>query len=92
MNSDDSKDLHDRLIKEEDQRVMYLQGLVDTAILKIMNAKLRRQEALDLVLRVRGIASELFPDNMGTFDLIFMARFKRAIDEYTLPDDEEGPK
>jgi hypothetical protein len=73
-----------RLIEEEERRVLYLQGIVDTAILKIMNAKLSRQEALNLVLKVRGVAAELFPDSMETFDLIYMSRFKRAIDEYTV--------
>jgi hypothetical protein len=75
--------MRDKLIQEEDRKVLYLQGVVDTAILKIMNAKISRQEALNLVLKVRGVASELFPDSMDTFDLIYMARFKRVIDEFT---------
>lgn len=73
----------DKLIEEEDRKVLYLQGMVDTAILKIMNSRLNRQDALNLVLKVRGIACELFPDSIDTFDLIYMSRFKRVIDEYT---------
>lgn len=84
MDSDDRrKDLFSDLLREENQKVLFLQGIVDTAILKIMNSRLRRQEALDLVLKVRGIACELFPDSVATFDLIYMSRFKRVIDEYT---------
>ncbi len=81
--------LHSRLLKEEDRRVLFLQGLVDTAVLKIMNVKMTRQEALNLVLKVRTVACELFPDCVATFDLIFMNRFKRVIDEFTRSDDEE---
>jgi len=75
--------MRERLIEEEDRRVMYLQGMVDTAILKIMNVKMTRQEALNLVLKVRELACELFPDSVATFDLIYMNRFKRVIDEFT---------
>jgi len=81
-------ELHSRLLKEEDSRVLFLQGLVDTAVLKIMNSSLSRQDALNLVLKVRGIACELFPDSMATFDLIYMNRFKRVIDEYAMKDEE----
>ncbi len=45
-----------------------------------------RQEALNLVLKVREVACELFPDAVTTFDLIYMSRFKRVIDEYTSND------
>lgn len=75
-----------RLLEEEDRRVLYLQGLVDSAILKIMNSRLRRSQALELVNRVRSLAGELFPDALATFDLIYMGRFERAIKEYALDD------
>jgi hypothetical protein len=62
--------------------------MVDTAVLKIMNVRLTRQQALDLVLRVRQLACDLFPDAASTFDLIYMSRFRRVIDEYAAPDPE----
>jgi hypothetical protein len=77
-----------RLVQEEDRRVLYLQGMVDSAVLRIQNARISRHEALNLVLRVRGLAAELFPDAMDTFDLIYMNRFKRIIDEF-IPETEE---
>lgn len=82
------EDLWAQLVQDEDRKVLYLQGIVDTSVLKIMNARITRQEALNLVLRVRGLACELFPDSMATFDLIYMSRFKRVIDEFALPDPE----
>ncbi|MFZ2960004.1 MAG: hypothetical protein WA705_24245 [Candidatus Ozemobacteraceae bacterium] len=82
MNDDDSgKSLIDRLIQEENQRVSLLQGIVDTAMLKIMYSRMSRTEALNLVLKVRAVACELFPDDVKTFDLVYMGRFKRVIDE-----------
>ncbi|MBF0544445.1 MAG: hypothetical protein HQM08_08425 [Candidatus Riflebacteria bacterium] len=75
-------DLYKKLVKEEDRKVVFLQGIVDTAILKIMNSKMSRSEALNLVLKVRAVACELFPESVQTFDLVFMNRFKRVIDEY----------
>lgn len=90
MIDDDSvKELLTRLQAEEDRRVMYLQGMVDTAVLKIMNARMTRQESLNLVLKIRALAGELFPDAMETFNLIYLNRFKRIIDEFALPDEEE---
>jgi len=88
VGGDDYQGLKDRLLKEEDQRVLYLQGIVDTAVLKIMNAKMTRTDALNLVLKVRALATELFPDDMNTFDLIYMNRFKRMIDQH-IPEEEE---
>ncbi|MBF0499721.1 MAG: hypothetical protein HQM09_06290 [Candidatus Riflebacteria bacterium] len=82
MNDDgSSKDLIDRLINEENRRVSLLQGIVDTAMLKIIYSRMSRTEALNLVLKVRAVACELFPDDVKTFDLIYMSRFKRVIDE-----------
>ena len=69
-------------ILEEDRKVRYLRGLVDSAVLKIMNNPMRRDEALELVTRIRLEAAEIFPDKISTFDLIYGNRFKRVIDEY----------
>lgn len=80
------KELHERLVKDECNRVSLLQGIVDTAVLKIMNSRMHRTQALNLVLKVREVACELFPDDAKTFDLIYMGRFKRIIDEFALPD------
>lgn len=78
----------EKLLAEEDRRVLYLQGLVDSAILRIMNARLPRSEALALVNRVRSLAGEIFPDALGTFDLLYLGRFRRAIEEFT--EDDSG--
>ena len=88
--SDIDKDLRERLISDECNRVSVLQGIVDTAVLKVMNSKMHRSQALNLVLKVREVACELFPDDAKTFDLIYMGRFKRVIDEFALPDPDEN--
>ena len=84
------KDLKERLISDECNRVSLLQGIVDTAVLKIMNSQMYRTQALNLVLKVREVACELFPDDAKTFDLLYMGRFKRVIDEHALPDPDEN--
>ncbi len=71
-------------IQEEDQKVKYLRGLVDNAVLKIMNNPMSRDRALGLVADIRSKSAELFPDKLSTFDLIYGNRFKRVIDEYCL--------
>ncbi len=85
---DDNPWPKDKLVEEEDRRVLYLQGLVDSAIFKIMTSSLSRTQALDLVSRIRVLAGELFPDSLGTFDLLFLKRFERAISEYTHDDQQ----
>lgn len=81
-----SNELWEQLLRDEDRKVACLRGAVDSAILKIMNSRMTRQQALDLVLQVRSLACELFPNSASTFDLIYLSRFRRVIDEYTTSD------
>jgi hypothetical protein len=66
----------------EDSRVRELRGLVDSAVLRIMNVPLRRDEAIELVGRVRARALDLFPDRASVFDLVYLPRFARTIDRF----------
>ncbi|MBI2945439.1 MAG: hypothetical protein HYY25_14695 [Candidatus Wallbacteria bacterium] len=66
----------------EEERAREVVGIVDSAILRIMNKRMTRDEALELVAEVRRRVTEIFPGSEGTFDLIYLGRFQRTIAEY----------
>jgi hypothetical protein len=74
------------MIELEDSIVREIAGLVDSAILAIMNVPMERDEALELVGRVRARALELMPDRRHVFDLVYLPRFRRAIDTFIGPE------
>ncbi len=70
------------LLAEEEGKLSALRELVDSACEEIMGGRLDRQEATVLAQRVRRQASEIIPDLMDTFDLIYKSRFERLISQY----------
>jgi hypothetical protein len=70
------------LLAEEQDKLEALRELVDSACEEIMGGHLNRQEAAVLAQRVRREASEIIPDMMETFDLIYRSRFERLISQY----------
>ena len=70
------------LLAEEEEKLSALRELVDSACEEIMGGRLDRQEATVLAQRVRRQASEIIPDLMDTFDLIYKSRFERLISQY----------
>ncbi len=70
------------LLAEEEEKLLALRELVDSACEEIMGGHLDRQEATVLAQRVRRQASEIIPDMMETFDLIYKTRFERLISQY----------
>ena len=66
----------------EDALVGQVRALVDSAILKIMNVPMTRDEAVALVGRVRARVLDLFPDKAPVFDLVYLPRFKRVIESF----------
>ncbi len=70
------------LLAEEEEKLLALRELVDSACEEIMGGRLDRQEATVLAQRVRRQASEIIPDLMDTFDLIYKSRFERLISQY----------
>ena len=70
------------LLAEEEEKLLALRELVDSACEEIMGGHLDRQEATVLAQRVRRQASEIIPDMMETFDLIYKSRFERLISQY----------
>ena len=71
-----------KLLAEENEKLSALRELVDSACEEIMGGRLDRQEATVLAQRVRRQASEIIPDLMDTFDLIYKSRFERLISQY----------
>ena len=70
------------LLAEEDEKLAALRELVDSACEEIMGGRLDRLEATVLAQRVRRQASEIIPDLMDKFDLIYKSRFERLISQY----------
>jgi len=84
------------LLDLEERKARQVVAIVDTAILRIMNEPMTRETALGLVAEVRSRVLELFPDKAETFDLIYLSRFQRTIDEHVRdeeePSDPAGPE
>jgi hypothetical protein len=70
------------LLAQEEEKLQALRELVDSACEEIMGGRLNRQEATVLAQRVRRQASEIIPDMMDKFDLIYKSRFERLISQY----------
>ena len=68
-------------IAEEERRVRLLQRAVDLSLFYLSTARIERQQAEDLVAKVRAKAIELFPDKGETFDLIYLPRFRRVLSQ-----------
>ncbi len=79
------------LLEIEEQKAREVVGIVDSAILCIMNKPMTREEALDLVADVRKRVLEIFPGSARTFDLIYLGRFDRAIREFVLSSPRHQP-
>lgn len=71
-----------QLLEIEDLKAREVVGIVDSAILRIMNQRMTRDEALELVSEVRRRVLEIFPGSGQTFDLIYLGRFERTIREH----------
>jgi len=68
-----------------DDRIKGLQKMVDEVCEKIKSGKLTLGEAKKEAALVRLKAEKFIPFEMDKFDLIYMARFKRLIEQFLLP-------
>jgi hypothetical protein len=71
-----------RLLADENEKLLQLRELVDSACEEIMGGRLDVSEATVLAQRVRRQAREIIPDMMDRFDLIYHSRFERLISQY----------
>ncbi len=78
---------------DHEERIRRLKEIVDEACEKIKSGKLTLGEAKKEAALVRLKAKELIPFEMDKFDLIYMARFKRLIEQFLLPKlKDDSPK
>lgn len=68
-------------IKEENKKIKTLRLLVDTACLALSQGGLNREESWEMVEKVKQWALILFPGKEETFDLLYLPRFRRIIEE-----------
>jgi hypothetical protein len=59
--------------------------VVDLTTNVLMQARLSRGEAEELVVAARGRILDLFPDKESTYELILAPRFARLLDEFVGP-------
>ena len=69
-------------VEEEARRLRLLRMVVDLTCNVLMQGRLSRDEAEDLVSAARRRALELFPDKEATYELILAPRFARLVREF----------
>jgi hypothetical protein len=72
-------------LADEGQRLRQLRMVVDLTTNVLMQGRLPREEAEDLVTAARRRILELFPDKQDTYDMILAPRFARLLDEFVGP-------
>lgn len=68
-------------VEEEDRRVRTLRRLVDFSLAYIAQSSIPLDQAHAIVAGVKRYALRLFPDKEATFDLIYLPRFRRLLQE-----------
>jgi hypothetical protein len=68
-------------VEEEDRRVRTLRRLVDFSLAYIAQSNIPLDQAHAVVEGVKRHALRLFPDKEETFDLIYLPRFRRLLQE-----------
>ena len=72
--------MREEFIKEE-QKMRRLRFIVDLAEAELMQSRLSLRESLDLLDQTKKAALALFPDKGPVYDLIYLPRFRRIIEE-----------
>ena len=74
---------HAQAVAAEARQARQLRMVVDLTTAVLMQGRLSRREAEDLVAATRRRALELFPDKEETYEVILAPRFARLLDEFT---------
>jgi hypothetical protein len=72
--------MDDELLEEE-KKLRQLRFVVDFAMEYIKNQNISHDEALKIVEGVKRYALKLFPDREEAFEIIYIPRFKRMLNE-----------
>ncbi len=68
-------------LEEEDRRVRQLRLVVDLALSVIAQTEMSLAQAQEMVAATRSAALRLFPDKGHTFELVYLPRFHRLLEE-----------
>jgi hypothetical protein len=83
--------MQDDHFREEEKKMRRLRFIVDLAEAVLMQSPLTLRESLDLMDQTKKAALALFPDKESVYDLIYLPRFRRIIDErFTIPGSLSG--
>ena len=72
-------------VADEQRRARVLRTLVDLTASVLVQGRLTRAEAEQMVAATRRRALELFPDKESTYELVLAPRFARLMDEFVGP-------
>jgi hypothetical protein len=76
---------HAEAVADEQRRARRLRMVVDLVTGVIMQGRISRSEAEELVAAARRQALDLFPGKEGTYDLVLAPRFARLMNEFVGP-------
>ena len=76
---------HAEAVADEQRRARRLRAVVDLVTSVLMQSRLSRPEAEELVEAARRQALQLFPEKEGTYELVLAPRFRRLMDEFVGP-------
>ena len=68
-------------IQEEEKKLRRLRFIVDFALEYIKTQEVSHDDAISVIEGVRRHAMKLFPGHEETFDLIYMSRFRRLLND-----------
>jgi len=76
---------HARAVAAELKAARQLRMVVDLTTAVLVQGRLSRGEAEELVAAARKHALELFPDKESTYEIVLAPRFARLMDEFVGP-------
>ena len=83
--------MQEEFLREEEKKMRRLRYIVDLTEAVLMQSDLTLRESLELMDQTKKAALVLFPDKESVYDLIYVPRFKRIIEErFTIPGSLSG--
>jgi len=83
--------MRENIFKEKEQKLRRLRFIIDLTEATLMQSRLTLRECLDLTEQTKKAVLALFPDKETVYDLIYLPRFRRIIEErFTLPGSLSG--
>jgi len=83
--------MQEEFLREEEKKMRRLRYIVDLTEAVLVQSNLTLRESLELMDQTKKAALVLFPDTESVYDLIYMPRFRRIIEErFTIPGSLSG--